>query len=415
MLRGLLAVSLLCLPGSLPAYSVLTHEAIIDSAWTDSIEPLLRTRFPNATEDQRRRAHAFSYGGAIVQDLGYYPFGSIFFSDLVHYVRTGDFVAELIRQAQDLNEYAFALGALAHYASDNCGHPQAVNPSVAIEYPKLRRRYGDRVTYEDDRVAHLKVEFGFDVVEVAQGDYASQSYHDFIGFEVSKRLLESAFQTTYGLRMHDVFVSEDLALGSYRRAVSRLIPEATKVAWKLNKDKIQKARPNITRQQFLYHLSRSSYRREWGKQYDHPGPFAAVLAALFRLLPKFGPFHGVRFKPPTQQTEQLFMQSFNTTLERYKALLHETGSGRLQLVNRNLDTGNATREGNYRLADDVYAKLARTLAEKHFAMANAAVQKDVLAYFAAQRPNAAERHKDRWRSTERALAELRSWTAVPSK
>src|ERR1700733_15842393 len=130
------------------AYSVLPHEAIIDSSWPKNLRPLLLQRFPNATEDQLREAHAYAYGGAIIQDMGYYPFSSKFFSDLAHYVRSGDFVQALIRDSQDINEYAFALGALCHYSADTDGHPIATNRSVPILYPKLRRRYGDSVTYD---------------------------------------------------------------------------------------------------------------------------------------------------------------------------------------------------------------------------------------------------------------------------
>src|ERR1044071_8610426 len=178
-------------------YSVLTHEAIIDASWKDSIRPLLIKRFPRATEEQLREAHAYAYGGSIIQDMGYYPFGSKFFTDLVHYVRSGDFIEALLDEAQDINEYAFALGALAHYSADNSGHVIAVNRAVPILYPKLRARYGDRITYVEDPTAHLKTEFGFDVVQVARGRYASQAYHDFIGFEVSKSVLQRAFKRTY--------------------------------------------------------------------------------------------------------------------------------------------------------------------------------------------------------------------------
>ena len=69
------------------AYSVLTHEEIIDLVWTDEIRPLLLQRFPGLTEEQITEAHAYAYGGAVIQDLGYYPFGSTEFSDLVHYDR----------------------------------------------------------------------------------------------------------------------------------------------------------------------------------------------------------------------------------------------------------------------------------------------------------------------------------------
>src|SRR5262249_31217273 len=186
---------------------------------------------PQATPDELRNAHAFAYAGCILQDMGYYPFGSKFFSDLVHYVRSGDFIINLIQESQDLNDYAFAIGAMAHYAADTQGHSIAVNPAVAIEFPKLRRRYGDSVTYAEKPMAHLRVEFGFDVMEVARNHYAPQAYHDFIGFKVARPLLERAFRKTYSLEITDVFGDLDLALNTYRKAVSAVIPIMTRAAW----------------------------------------------------------------------------------------------------------------------------------------------------------------------------------------
>jgi zinc dependent phospholipase C len=213
-MAAILLVTLLCTGGSV-AYSVLTHEEIVDLVWTDDLRPLLLKRFPSLTEDQLQEAHGYAYGGAVIQDLGYYPFGSVEFSDLVHYVRSGDFVRELLAQSQDANEYAFALGALAHYASDIAGHP-AVNRAVSIQYPKLRAKYGISVRYAQDHTAHLKTEFGFDMVQVAKNRYASQQYHDFIGFQVSKPLLERTFPIVYGVELKDILVHDDLAIGSYR-------------------------------------------------------------------------------------------------------------------------------------------------------------------------------------------------------
>src|SRR6185295_1517806 len=195
LLLILILLVLLTTP-NLYSYSVLTHEAIIDSAWTESIQPVLRQRFPQATAEELRKAHAFAYGGCIVQDMGYYPFGSHLFTDLTHYARSGDFVAAMLRDSKDLNEYAFALGSLAHYAADTNGHRLGINRAVPRLYPKLQRKYGNEVTYENDPAAHLKTEFAFDVVQVAKGRYAPEAYHDFIGFEVSKPLLEAAFKDT---------------------------------------------------------------------------------------------------------------------------------------------------------------------------------------------------------------------------
>jgi hypothetical protein len=229
----ILLVVLICGDSS-SAYSVLTHEEIVDLLWTDAIQPLLLKRYPGLSEDQIREAHAYAYGGAVIQDLGYYPFGSTEFSNLVHYVRSGDFVRELLLESQDVNEYAFALGALSHYASDIVGHP-AVNQAVAIQYPKLRAKFGQSVRYAQDKPAHLKTEFGFDTVQVAKNRYASQQYHDFIGFQVSKSLLERVFPIVYGVELKDVLTHEDLAVGSYRFAISRLIPQMTRVALQIHK------------------------------------------------------------------------------------------------------------------------------------------------------------------------------------
>ena len=247
-IRGL-AVFLVLLMGGLSsfAYSVLTHEEIVDLLWKDEIRPLLLKRFPALTEDQITEAHAYAYGGAVIQDLGYYPFGSRQFSDLAHYVRSGDFVHEMLIESQDANEYAFAIGALAHYASDIAGHP-AVNQSVAIEYPKLRAKFGNSVKYAEDKTAHIRTEFGFDMVQVAKSRYASQQYHDFIGFQVSKPLLERVFPVVYGVELKDVLPHEDLAIGSYRYSVSQMIPEMTRVALRTHKKDMMREEPTFSKQ-----------------------------------------------------------------------------------------------------------------------------------------------------------------------
>jgi len=264
-------------------YAVLTHEAIIDAAWNDGIRPALLQRFPSATREELQQAHAYAYGGAIIQDMGYYPFGSRFFSDLTHYVRSGDFVLSLIAESQNLNEYAFALGALAHYAADTEGHPLATNLSVALMYPKLAKKYGPVVTYDQKPSAHAQVEFGFDVDQVAEGNYAPHAYHEFIGFEVSEPVLERAFARTYCVDLSSVFVSVDLAIGSYRHAVSSVIPRTTKVAWHMKKHEIQNSHPSEVRSEFIYNVSHSEYRKDWGTVYEKPGISARIKAFLLRL------------------------------------------------------------------------------------------------------------------------------------
>src|SRR3984957_19113235 len=283
-----LLLALMC-SGVSSAYSVLTHEEIVDLLWADEIRPLLLARYPALSEDQIKEAHAYAYGGAVIQDLGYYPFGSREFSNLVHYVRSGDFVRELLLESQDVNEYAFALGALSHYAADIAGHP-AVNRSVAIAYPKLQAKYGKSVRYAQDKTAHLKTEFGFDMVQVAKNRYASQQYHAFIGFQVSKPLLERVFPLVYGLELKDVLTHEDLAVGSYRFSVSRMIPRMTQVALQAHKKDLMRETPDFAKRKSLYRLSRSDYERRGGKDYVKPGIGTRILSTLLRYMPKIGPF-----------------------------------------------------------------------------------------------------------------------------
>ncbi len=357
-------VLLLLTPAVLPAYSVLSHEAIIDSAWDTSIKPALLLRFPQSSPAELTTAHGYAYGGAIIQDLGYYPSGNRLFSDLTHYIRSGAFIVNLIHDASTLNDYAFALGSLAHYAADDEGHSIGVNRSVPILYPKLARQYGNVITYEQNPTAHLQTEFGFDVLQVARGFYASEAYHDFIGFGVSKPLLEKAFQQTYCVSMNDLFSNLDHSLGTYRRVVSGTIPKATKIAWAMKQGDIQKHSPTVVRSKFIYNISRSSYEKEWGRDYERPGWGARFVAFLLRLVPHIGPLKALSFKTPTPATEDLFVRSFDATLEDYRALLKKVNDPGFQLPDTNFDTGKPAQAEAYRLADAAKADLAKLQARK---------------------------------------------------
>ncbi len=343
------------------AYSVLTHEEIVDLAWSSDLRPLLLQRFPGLSEEQITEAHAYAYGGAVIQDLGYYPFGDTEFSDLVHYVRSGDFVRELLLESKDADEYAFALGALAHYTSDIAGHP-AVNQAVAMQYPKLKLKFGNSIRYAQDHTAHLKTEFGFDMVQVAKNRYASQQYHDFIGFQVSKPLLERVFPVVYGVELNDVLPHEDLAIGSYRYSVSRLIPEMTQVALRTHKKDMMRETPGFAKRKFLYRLSRSAYEKNWGKDYPTPGIGTRVMSAALHYMPKIGPFRAMAFNNPTAQTEEMYFKSINLSVDQYRAFLKEIRTESLVLPNFDLDSGKATQAAEYSLTDETYAKLLGQLA-----------------------------------------------------
>jgi Zinc dependent phospholipase C len=389
-------------------YSVLTHEEIVDLVWLSKIKPLLVQRFPGLTDDQIKEAHAYAYGGSVIQDLGYYPFGSKDFSNLTHYVRSGDFVVELIRESKNPDEYAFALGALSHYIADIDGHP-AVNQAVAIEYPKLRAKYGNSVRYAQDEAAHLKTEFGFDTLQIAKNRYAPEQYHDFIGFQVSEPLLERVFPVIYGLELKDVLTHEDLAIGSYRFAVAKLIPKMTQVALKIHKKDLIRETPDFAKQKFLYRLSRSDYEKEWGKTYQKPGLGTRILAALLRFVPTIGPFRGLGFNNPTPKTEDLYIKSIDATTDRYQVLLEEVKAGKLALPNDDLDDGNKTAPGEYSLADDTYATLLTKLSANKFNEISAQLRNNILQFYEGN-PNRIEAQKDpaNWQNIQSNLSQLKA-------
>jgi zinc dependent phospholipase C len=403
---SLLLLALLFASRDAGAYSILAHEANVDALWNTSLRPLLARRFPRANPDDVARARAYAYGGAVIQDLGYYPFGSHFFSNLVHYVRTGDFVETLIHESHDVNEYAFALGALAHYAADNVGHPEAVNRAVGLMYPKLRTKYGDSVTYAESPATHVLVEFSFDVVQAAGGAYVSDMYRAFIGFEVARPLLERTFLATYGLEMKDVFVTEDLAFASYRHAISETIPQITRIAWRDKQEEIQQLTPGAAEERFVFSLSREEFEKAYGTNYQKPGLLAKFLAFLYKLLPKVGPLRPLQFKVPTKEAEALFLASFKDTRERYRAALDALGRGRLNLPNTNFDTGKPSAHGEYVLADETYDELLHRLNDQHPADVAPALKNNINAFYASASPPSSRKERKRAARIKEELAAL---------
>jgi hypothetical protein len=403
----LVALALAAGPQFCWGYSLLTHEEVVDILWRDEIEPLLLKRYPSATPMELREAHAYAYGGSLVQDIGYYPLGRDFFSNLAHGVRTGDFVSNLLHGAANLDEYAFALGALEHYAADNCGHPY-INHAAAGYFPKLRAKYGDSVTYEDSPKAHMETEFGFDVTQVAKQRYTSRSYHDFIGFAVATPLLSRAFYATYGLPLEEGLGHVDLAVGTFRRAVSTVIPEMTRAAWSAYHPELVPERRDFQKELFLYHLSRAQYESEWGKEYEKPGLLARMLGWIIRLVPKIGFLHALAFRIPTPETEDLYLESVNKTVVDYRRLLHEARDGNLHLEDTNLDTGRLAKVGEYGLSDETYAQLLEALVKRGLENVPPDVRTNILSFYdGAVGQRRTRKQKTMWARVEVELEALR--------
>ena len=411
---ALLLALFVSLPETARAYSVLSHEEVVDMAWKQEIVPMLKSRFPGISDDDIRIAHAYAYGGSVIQDIGYYPFGSHYFSDLLHYVRPGDFVNALIRDSSTPNEYAFALGALAHFCGDTIGHPY-VNQVTAYENPRLFRRYGKSVTYAEDPTAHLRTEFGFDVVEVAHGHYSQENYRDFIGFQVSKPLLERAVFETYGIPVSDIITRENLAISTYRRAVSSLIPQMTRVAYVNYKNQIQGAAPGVTKDKFIYRLDQTEYSKSFGTDYTRVGFRGRILAFILRIVPKVGPFRALKLHIPNPEEQDLYLKSVNSVVDQYKIYLAQIHAKPMALPPPDPKDATDARAASDKLAKDVskYNKLAdhaKDPADKAKKVQVAANVEDT----AAKADAAAARTEARVAAAQLASPDPASHSALPS-
>ena len=318
------ALWLLLLICALPAfpYSLLTHEQLIDLTWDDSIVPLLLSRYPNLTKAQLEEARAYAYGGCVIQDIGYYPFGQMSFSDLTHYVRSGDFVVYLFRDARNANELAFAVGALSHYIGDSYGHALATNLAVPVEFHKLERKYGHSVNYAEGEHQHVQTEFAFDIDEIAHHRMAPVRYLRHIGLRVPTRQLSLAFYQTYGLS--NKFTGHRrqwVNVGAYRFAVRAFIP---RIAYALTLIHRHHEPPDSdTPEAQALHAEVAAMAREndWDKYRRHAGIGTWTLAGLIVILPKVGPLKLVDVKGPTQSTEADYVHSVVVSVAEFRRAL----------------------------------------------------------------------------------------------
>jgi hypothetical protein len=389
------ALAGLFLGGSPPAgaFSVLAHQAVVDRCWDDTIVPALRARFPDASAEDVARARAFAHGGSHVADLGYYPLGRRLFTDLAHYVRSGDFVSAMVDDARTLDEYAFALGALSHHVTDSIGHPEATNRTVPDIYPKLRKKYGDVVTYADDHTAHLETEFRFDVLEAADSPRDLDLLKHAVEFEVAKPVLGRAFQRTYGLSLGDVFTDEDVAITTYRWAFRGVIHEATGIAWQLYRADLHAIDPSMTPAAFVWDLSRGDFEKEYGAVRE-PGGFTRFFAFLAKIVPNVGPLKRLPYEPLPGDVRARFEATMARIVDRYRAVVVDARDRRRALRDVNLDTGHPARHGDYEPADETYARLVHELDERGDADVPPALRTDILRFYATDRTAGAESGDD---------------------
>lgn len=400
------------------AYSVFAHEAIIDACWEKSILPLLKQKYPAATNADLKLAHSYTYGGSLIADMGYFPFGNPYFTDLVHYVRSGDFVENMLNESQNLNEYAFSLGALAHYLTDKYGHSLGTNMAVPIVYPEIGKKFGSVVTYDEDNTSHKRMEFAFDVIQTARGNYVPQSYHDFIGFNVARPVLERAFLKTYGEDINKVFGNLSLAISTFRWSVKSLLPALTRTAWVIKKNDILKTDPTATQRKFHYRLKRREYYQEFGREREKPTLGNRILAFFIQILPKIGSLKSLKFKDPGPEGEKLFIKSFDTTEVYYtRALNALQHTNQIDIANIDFDTGQETKPGEYGLADQTYSLLLIKLQDENFNALTLPLKDNILNFYSKSdtttKSNEHKKDKVDWEKTYLALQQIKTIKPIP--
>jgi hypothetical protein len=436
--RFLLLVVLLpvCWQQHAAAYSLLTHEQLIDLTWQDSIVPLLKSHYPNLTAADLDRARAFAYGGCVIQDIGYYPAGDAFFSDLTHYVRSGDFVLALFRNAHNANELAFAVGALSHYIGDSIGHSQATNRAVALQFPKLAARYGNSVNYAQGRHQHVQTEFAFDINQIALHRMAPLGYLRHIGIQVSVHQVAPAFHETYGLTegFDGNRGRQYVNLQGYNMATRKFIPRIAYAITLLRRNQEPAEQDSADAKEIEKEAAEAATLYNWAAYRKKAGVETHLIADALRVLPKVGPLAMVAVKGPTPAAEADYLHSVvsaTTVLRERLALFTPAEARQVQpvsapaststlgppdakhpLPNRDLDTGQVVKPGGYRLTDQTYAELLHRLTLHPDQPVPPGIKSDVQAYYSdANAPITTKQNRDAWAQVQ---ADLNTLAAIPT-
>jgi hypothetical protein len=428
------------------AYSLLTHEQLIDLAWKDSIVPLLLSHYPNLSPAQLDEARAYAYGGCVIQDIGYYPFGDKSFSDLTHYVRSGDFVVNLFRNAQNADELAFAVGALSHYIGDAVGHPVATNRAVPVEFPKLAAKYGVSVNYAEGEHQHVQTEFAFDIDEIAHHRLAPLRFLRHIGLKVPVKQLALAYYQTYGLR--EDFTARRgrrVNVRGYRFAARTFIPRIAYAVTVLHRRREPQEPDTPECREMIAEAAAINQENNWDAYRGRAGFETYAIAGLIFILPKIGPLKMVAVKGPTTATEADYMHSLALSIAIFRRMLgrftppaagtasdgHASPAALASIVaaaspdellvasdpahplpNRDLDTGRLVQPGGYRLTDFTYALLLHRLVEDPTLSIPPQIKRDIQAYYAnADAPIATKKDPQKWAEVQ---AELNTLASMPT-
>jgi len=370
---------------------------------------ILLNRFPSLTTEQLRKAHAYAYGGCVVQDSGYYPFANEFFSDLTHYVRSGDFVQKLFQHAHTANELAFAIGALSHYVGDSIGHSQATNPSVAIMFPKLRDKYGSSVNYAQGKYQHGQVEWAFDACQAAKLRLAPAAYVHDIGLDVPREQLADAFYETYGIPLREIVSGPLPAMKTFRFGARSFLPNFTYAEALLHKGGFPADTSGPELEEYEREIGQLPKEEGWDQYRRKPGVRTHLLGGLIVILPKLGMLKMLAIKDPTVETERAYIASVNLSTATLAVYLRQLMGTKMNtgLTDRDLDTGQPVVPGGYPLTDKTYARLLARLTKVPTQPVPAGLKQDIIAYYAdPAAPISTKKEPKEWAAVQEKLQVL---------
>jgi hypothetical protein len=413
LLKTIASLGLLLAATPAVPYSVQTHQELIDLAWKQSIRPILLKHYPTLTEAQLHEAHAYAYGGCAIQDFGYYPFGNGFFSDLTHYVRSGDFVLNLLRNAHTADELAFAIGSLSHYIGDTVGHSLAVNLAVPVEFPKLEKKYGPNVNYAENPHAHVQTEFAFDINQLSKRRFAPTAYLKYVGLEVPRDLLRKAFFETYGLNLPDIIGTKETSIRIYRNAVRNFLPNIARAETILHSKNFPADTPSPDLDDLKKDLLQASADNNWEAYRKNPGFTSHLYAGFIYILPKVGTLKMLAIKGPTQHTEDLYIKSVNRSIKSMRFVLTHFDQIERYIPNRDLDTGQVVKPGGYALTDKTYATLLNMITKHPDKVVPNQLKHDLLGYYAdPEAPIITKKDPEQWAKVQANLKILATMKTI---
>ena len=367
---------LLIVPADGRAFSVTAHQGVVDQAWGLTLVPLIRQRFPNATDRELTEAHAYARGGSISPILVLSARESFVFrpAALRSHRR---FRQPSVNWGQLSGRICVRLGMLGHYEA-----PAGIRKRPIFRCPSSIPSSSRNTATPSPMRTHPRAPTNS--IRCAAGRSSQRNtdlFEHSIDFKVPRDALERAFAETYGLQLNDLFDNYDIAIYTYRWGFRTIINEGTGIAWALYRKDIESNEPGVTSKEFVREISRGDFERQFGKAFLEPGYLPRFVGFLGTLVPDVGPLKRLPFKPLPDSVQKLYFRAYRHASERYVHEVAAICANKAWLENINLDTGRADKSGEYAPADEAWVDLLELHDKSHFANVRDDLASDFRAHF----------------------------------